>query len=162
MPGAAGIVDALAPARPKGPQGVRPARFRPGGDDDDPGVVLQRNERLGAQWVAFHQREAQRDRARLAAEDADERPSAPGRDIDLGEIMEALGKAGIDGEMRSAAGLDDIAEGGEGFAREGLDVEGGYDSSFPWRSKVATMALAASSGGTCEVSSTISASSGRS
>jgi hypothetical protein len=112
--------------------------------------------------VAFHQREAQRGRARLAAKDADERPSTSSRDIDAGEIMESLGEAGIDGEMRSSVGLDDIAEGSEIFAREGLDVEDDYDSSFPWRSSVATMAVAASSGEVCEVSSTISASSGRS
>jgi hypothetical protein len=162
VPGAAGIVDALAATGPEGPQCVGPARVRPGGDDDDPGMVLQRNERLGTERMAFHERETQGGGARLAAEDADEGASAPCGNIDAGEIVEALGKSGIDGEMRSTLGLDDIAEGGEGFARQGLDVEGGYDSSFPSRCKVATMALAASSGEVCEVSSTISACSGRS
>src|SRR5690606_2111802 len=123
----------------------------------------QRNERLGAQRMALHQRETHRAGARLAAEDADERSSAPGRDIDAGEIVEALGKAGIDGEMRRTVGLDDIAEGGEGFAREGLDVEGdqlssSYESSFPSRCNAVTMALAASSAEVWDVSSTISAS----
>ena len=129
MPSAAGIIDPLAPAGAEGAQGVRPARVRSGGDDDDPGVVLQRQKRLGAQRVALHHRKTQRGRARLTSKNVDERPSALGGDIDAGKIMETLGKAGIDGEVLAAVGLDDIAEGSEAFARQWLDVDGNQFSS---------------------------------
>jgi hypothetical protein len=62
-------------------------------------------------------------RARLAAEDGDDHAPV-GAGLDVGEVVVALGVAGVDGEVADRiAGLDELAEGGEGLAGERLDGE---------------------------------------
>ena len=71
--------------------------------------------------MALHHLYRKGQRTRLSAEDRDDH-AALGAGLDLGQVVIALGVAGIDGEVpRGVARLDDIAEGGEGFAAEGLD-----------------------------------------
>ena len=56
-------------------------------------------------------------RARLPAKDTYQRAAAPGGDVDTGKIVEALGRPLVDRQALCAIGLDDVAEGREGFLR---------------------------------------------
>lgn len=69
--------------------------------------------------MAFNHADGYWPRAGLPAKDADQRVAALGGDIHTGEIVKALGRSLVDRQALRAGGLDHVAEGGEGFFRQG-------------------------------------------
>ena len=74
--------------------------------------------------MALHHLHGEGQGARLAAEEGDD-DTPVGAGLDVGEVVIALGVAGVDGEVLGrVAGLDELAEGGEGLAGERFDGQG--------------------------------------
>ena len=77
-------------------------------------TILQRIERLAAEGMALHQPDIDRPLPGLAAEEVDQRPSAVGGNIDLGQVVVALGDVLVDRVVMGVFHLDHVAIGREG------------------------------------------------
>ena len=111
VPDAGGVVHALVATRQEGPQLPGRGRRTRRRDDNEVGAARHRDEGLRSERVALHHLYRKGQRTRLSAEDRDDH-AALGAGLDLGQVVIALGVAGIDGEVpRGVARLDDIAEG---------------------------------------------------
>ena len=74
------------------------------------GSRAQRVERLAAERMALDEIEGVGQGGRLAPEDRDQRAGMDAGELDLCEIVEALGPAGVDRIVVGTGGLDHLAE----------------------------------------------------
>ena len=117
MPGAAVQVDALCAIGEEG------AGFCGGigGGDDEEGVLRHGDEGLGAFRVTLDQCEGVGEGSWLGLEDRD--AGAGGGEIEPGAVVVAAAMAFVDQPVL-AAGIEHIAEGGEGGGGEGFGGDG--------------------------------------
>ena len=121
MPDVTRVIDALTARRSERAVGARILRIC--ADEDEPGPILQGIEYLRAERVALHQFDGDGPGPWRRDHNTDIHRAAFARHIHMGEIVEALGKSLIDGEMLRAVDLDHIAEGREGGFGQGLDAD---------------------------------------
>ena len=122
MPHAACVVHALPAVRHERAQLAR-VQLTGRRHDHQVRLVVLRDEGLAAARVTLQHLHLERQRARLATEQADQRAAALAH-IHVGEVMKARGRALVDGELLGPLQFDHVAERREGFARERLDGQG--------------------------------------
>jgi hypothetical protein len=69
--------------------------------------------------VTFDHADGYWPRTGLPAKDADQRAAVLGGDIHTGEVVKAFGRSLVDRQVLRAVCLDNVAEGSEGFFRQG-------------------------------------------
>src|SRR5262245_3759694 len=106
VPGAAGVIDALAAIAQEGANVLGIDVLAGRRDDDHESLALERHEQLAAERVTLEHADLEWKRARLGAIDAD--PCAPAAKLDPRQVREVLRIARVDGE-RIAGALDHLA-----------------------------------------------------
>ena len=132
MPDIAGIVHALAAAGQEGTVAFLDVGVA--ADDDEPRPVLQGIEDLAPQRVTLHDGNGDGLGPGVRHHDADVDGAALGGRLDMGQIVEALGEALVDGEVPRIVQFDDIAEGSERRLGEGCrlrELHVGFPSFTP-------------------------------